>query len=107
MSVATDRPLPIKALATGFVVLWLFVAAFPFLWTVWGSFKIEADFFSRISFWNAIWGVKTTEVTGSPFTGGGYYGAWVLNDFWRSVMNTAIVTVSVTVISLTLGTLGG
>ena len=22
--------------------LWLFVAAFPFLWTAWGSFKVEA-----------------------------------------------------------------
>ena len=44
---------------------------------------------------------------GVPFTGAGYYGAWVLNDFWRSVVNTVIVTLSVTVISLTLGTLGG
>ena len=35
------------SLSTGFVLLWLFLAAFPFLWTVWGSFKVEADFFSR------------------------------------------------------------
>ena len=36
-----------SSLSTGFVLLWLIVAAFPFLWTVWGSFKVEADFFSR------------------------------------------------------------
>ncbi|MEQ1899419.1 MAG: carbohydrate ABC transporter permease [Devosia sp.] len=107
MSVATNRPLPLKALATGFVILWLVLAAFPFLWTVWGSFKVEADFFSRESFWNAISGVRTVQETGSAFTGDGYYGAWVTNNFWKSVINTAIVTVSVTVISLTLGTLGG
>jgi ABC-type glycerol-3-phosphate transport system permease component len=107
LSVANRRPLSLNAFATAFVVLWLIVAAFPFLWTVWGSFKVEADFFSRISFWNAIWGTQTVRETGAPFTGAGYYGAWVTNDFWRAVGNTAIVTVSVTVISLTLGTLGG
>lgn len=107
LSVANRRPLTLNAFATAFVVLWLIVAAFPFLWTVWGSFKVEADFFSRVSFWNAIWGTSTVKETGAAFTGAGYYGAWVTNDFWRAVGNTAIVTVSVTVISLTLGTLGG
>jgi ABC-type glycerol-3-phosphate transport system permease component len=107
MSVANRRPLPLNILATAFVVLWLFLAAFPFLWTVWGSFKVEADFFSRESFWNAIFGVKTLQQTGSEFTLDGYEGAWVTNQFWRSAINTLIVTVSVTVISLTLGTLGG
>jgi len=107
LSVANRRPLSLNTFATVFVVLWLIVAAFPFLWTVWGSFKVEADFFSRESFWNAIWGTRTVLETGAAFTGDGYYGAWVINDFWRAVGNTAIVTVSVTVISLTLGTLGG
>jgi ABC-type glycerol-3-phosphate transport system permease component len=107
LSVANRRPAWLNGLATAFVLVWLFLAAFPFLWTVWGSFKAEGDFFSRTSFWNAIWGPFTIAETGSPFTGQGYYGAWVLNDFWRAVGNTAIVTVSVTVISLTLGTLGG
>ena len=107
MSVANRRPLPLATLSTGFVIVWLFLAAFPFLWTVWGSFKVEADFFSRESFWNAIFGVRTIQETGSAFTGDGYTGAWVTNSFWKSVINTAIVTVSVTVISLTLGTLGG
>ena len=107
MSAATRRPVPLLIVSTAFVAVWLFVAAFPFLWTVWGSFKVEADFFSRESFWNAIFGVRTIEETGSALTGDGYYGAWVTHDFWKSVINTAIVTLSVTVISLTLGTLGG
>jgi ABC-type glycerol-3-phosphate transport system permease component len=106
---STTRRLPpaLRYLTMAFLVLWLIVAAFPFLWTVWGSFKVQADFFSRESFWNAIWGVHTTRQTGAPFTGNGYVGAWVTEEFWRSVINTAIVTVSVVVISLTFGTLGG
>jgi multiple sugar transport system permease protein len=106
---ASGRRLPpaLRWLTVGFVVLWLVIAAFPFLWTVWGSFKVQADFFSRQSFWNAVSGVNTLRQTGSTFTGNGYYGAWVTNEFWQSVINTGIVTVSVVIISLTFGTLGG
>ncbi|RYE49792.1 MAG: carbohydrate ABC transporter permease [Hyphomicrobiales bacterium] len=106
-SIALKRPLPLKIIIFAFIVLWVILAAFPFLWTVWGSFKVEVDFFSRESWWNAIFGTNTIKQTGSAFTGDGYYGAWVTREFWRAVFNTAIVTVSVTVISLTLGTLGG
>ncbi|HEV2518051.1 MAG TPA: carbohydrate ABC transporter permease [Devosia sp.] len=106
-SIALRRPLPLKLIVSAFIVLWVILAAFPFLWTVWGSFKVEVDFFSRESWWNAIFGTNTIKQTGSAFTGDGYYGAWVTREFWRAVFNTAIVTVSVTVISLTLGTLGG
>ena len=95
------------ALSSGIVVLWLFLAAFPFLWTAWGSFKVEADFFSRTDWLNAINGPKTIAQTGSAFTGDGYHGAWVLQQFWLSAANTIIVTLSVVVISLTIGTLGG
>jgi ABC-type glycerol-3-phosphate transport system permease component len=104
---AARRPWPLAAVSAGFVLLWLFLAAFPYLWTAWGSFKVQADFFSRETWWNAILGVKTLEQTGSAFTGGGYYGAWVTSEFWKAAINTAIVTVSVTAISLTLGTFGG
>ena len=90
-----------------FLLLWLVVAAFPFLWTVWGSFKVEADFFSRENWTNAVFGVKTVQQTGDAFTADGYRGAWIEREFWRSAVNTAIVTVSVTTISLVLGTLGG
>ena len=55
--------------ATGFVLLWLIVAAFPFAWTVWGSFKVQGDFFSRDTWWNAVFGINTTRVTGDAFTG--------------------------------------
>lgn len=105
--VSQRRPLGLNLLVTGFVVVWVILAAFPFLWTVWGSFKVEGDFFSRESWWNALIGTHTIRETGGPFTGDGYYGAWVTREFWRAVGNTAIVTVCVTVISLTLGTLGG
>ncbi len=100
------RPWPVSLVAMCFVLLWLFLAAFPYIWTAWGSFKVEADFFSRESWQNALLGFKTMEQTGSAFTGGGYYGTWITNNFWKAVINTAIVTVCVTAISLTLGTLG-
>lgn len=101
------RPLPLVLLSGLFIAVWLFIAAFPFLWTVWGSFKVEADFFSRLSWFNAITGPVTQNQTGNSFTGAGYYGAWVTNSFWRSVVNTVLVSISVVVISLTFGTLGG
>lgn len=101
------QPPLLRTVSTTLVIIWLIIAAFPFLWTVWGSFKVEADFFSRESWLNAVFGIKTTLLTGSPFTGEGYYGAWITNGLWRQVANTVIITISVTVISLTFGTLGG
>ncbi len=109
MANSAPRPLPpaLTALASGFVILWVILAAFPFIWTVWGSFKVQADFFSRQTWQNAVFGVNTVAQTGGAFTGDGYYGAWIENEFWKSVINTGIVTVCVTTISLTFGTLGG
>ena len=62
---ATRRPLPLALVSTAFVLLWLFVAAFPFLWTAWGSFKVEADFFSRTDWLNAISAPQTIAQTGA------------------------------------------
>lgn len=101
------RPFPLVALSTGFVLLWIFLAAFPFIWTAWGSFKIEADFFSRSDWMNAIFGPRTIQQTGGAFTGSGYEGAWIDQKFWKAVVNTSIVVFSVVTISLTFGTLGG
>ena len=28
-----------------FIILWLTISVFPFLWTLWGSFKVKSDFF--------------------------------------------------------------
>ena len=90
-----------------FILLWLAAAIFPFLWTLWGSFKVQGDFFSKADWTYAIGGVRTIAETGSPFTGNGYIGAWIEQDFWRAALNTSIVTFFVVIISLTFGTLGG
>ena len=89
------------------VATWLFIAAFPFVWTLWGSFKVQADFFSKADWTYAIYGVHTTLETGKAFTGGGYYGAWIQEGFYNAVMNSSIVIFFTVVISITFGTLGG
>ncbi len=108
MSIPAHRKSPsLVVLSTGFVVFWLVIAAFPFLWTMWGSFKVEGDFFSRADWMNALTGPVTMKQHGSAFTLDGYEGAWIQQEFWKSVINTGIVTFFVVTISLTLGTLGG
>ncbi len=106
-TIAEKRPPLLQLLISAFLILWLVLAAFPFLWTLWGSFKVEGDFFSKADWANALFGTLTIEETGSAFTGAGYYGAWVQEEFWRAAFNTLIVVVFVVTISLTFGTLGG
>ncbi|MFK7901842.1 MAG: carbohydrate ABC transporter permease, partial [Nitratireductor sp.] len=106
-NIAQARPTWLKVLSISFLVLWLVMAAFPFLWTLWGSFKVESDFFSKADWTNALFGVRTVIETGSSFTSAGYEGAWVQEEFWRAVLNTALVVCCVVVISLTFGALGG
>ena len=100
-------PTWLSILSLGFLVLWLLLAAFPFFWTLWGSFKVEADFFSKQNWTNAIFGVRTLAETGAHYTGAGYEGAWIKEEFWKASINTLVMTISVVAISLTLGTLGG
>ncbi len=107
MSKATRLSPSVKIFAYGFLSLWLIMAAFPFLWTLWGSFKVEGDFFSKADWANSLFGTLTLVETGGRFTGDGYYGAWVQEEFWRAALNTVIVCVCVVTISLTCGTLGG
>ncbi|MGZ9811439.1 carbohydrate ABC transporter permease [Pseudoroseicyclus sp. H15] len=102
-----NLPTALKLITGLLLAIWFIAAAFPFLWTLWGSFKVEADFFSRSSWWNAITGPRTIMQTGSAFTLDGYEGAWIEREFWRAALNTLIVTISVTFISLFVGTLGG
>ena len=104
---ALSRTTPLTVISFALVAAWLVIAAFPFLWTLWGSFKVQADFFSKADWTNALRGVETLRETGSAFTGQGYYGAWVQEDFWRAVLNTGIVVFFTVIISLTFGTLGG
>jgi trehalose/maltose transport system permease protein len=107
MSVATRQSPTLRIMATSFLVIWLIVAAFPFLWTLWGSFKVEGDFFSKANWSNALFGTLTQVETGGSFTGAGYEGAWIQEEFWRAALNTTLVCIFVVTVSLTFGTLGG
>ena len=107
MTTSQKRPVSLSFLLNSFVVFWVMIAAGPFLWTLWGSLKVEGDFFSKADWKYALYGIRTAVETGGVFTGNGYYGAWVQEEFWRAAINTGIVVASTVVISLTLGTLGG
>ena len=104
---STRRSAPLLTVSLAFVALWVLIAAFPFLWTAWGSFKVESDFFSRTDWMNAVRSPVTQRIHGSHFTLEGYEGAWIEREFWKSAINTGIVCLFVTTISLTFGTLGG
>jgi ABC-type glycerol-3-phosphate transport system permease component len=106
-SKAQRQPVAITFLVIGVLAIWMILAAFPFLWTLWGSFKVEGDFFSKANWANALTGKLTVSETGARVTGDGYYGAWVQEKFWLAAWNSAIVCFFVVTISLTLGTLGG
>lgn len=101
------RPLALKILIYGFVIFWAILAAFPFFWTLWGSFKVELDFFSIADWTQALTGENTKQTHGDAFTNAGYVGAWVEENFLRSAINTFIVCFFVVCTSLTMGTLGG
>ena len=101
------HPPAITLLVFAVLAIWMALAAFPFLWTLWGSFKVEGDFFSKANWANALTGTLTQAETGGRFTGDGYHGAWVQEEFWRAALNSLIVCFFVVTISLTLGTLGG
>tara|TARA_A100001015_G_C15008478_1_gene721890 strand:- start:79 stop:960 length:882 start_codon:yes stop_codon:yes gene_type:complete len=101
------RPISLKLLIYFLIFSWVIIAAFPFIWTVWGSFKVELDFFSIADWTYALTGERTKAEYGSPFTGKGYEGAWLDNYFWRNAINTFIICFFVVCTSLTIGTLGG
>lgn len=100
------RSIPLRLYSFLFVLFWLFIAAFPFVWTAWGSFKVELDFFSINDWTDALTGPRTTELFGSPFTWAGYEGAWINEEFWKAAINTTLVCFFVVLTSLTIGTLG-
>jgi len=51
-----------------FILAWLIIAAFPFIWTFLGSFKVREDFFSRSDWWYVISGFHTIIETGGRYT---------------------------------------
>ena len=104
---AESRLTTLRVVSYALVITWLIIAAFPFLWTVWGSFKVQGDFFSKADWTNAIYGILTPRETGGAFTLNGYFGAWIQEEFWRNVFNTLVIVFFTVCISLTFGTLGG
>ena len=106
-TISETRLSTLQVVSYFFVTVWLVIAAGPFLWTVWGSFKVQGDFFSKADWTNAIYGIFTQRETGAAFTFNGYYGAWIVEEFWRNVVNTSIIVFFTVVISLTIGTIGG
>ena len=69
---AQRRSTSLQLLINLFIVTWFIVAAFPFIWTVWGSFKVELDFFSIANWTDALTGERTKAAYDRPFTGAGY-----------------------------------
>lgn len=102
-----EKPLALKLFIIAFLIVWMILAAFPFLWTLWGSFKVEGDFFSKANWTWALTGELTQVETGGSFTGQGYEGAWIKEQFWKAALNSTLVCLFVVTISLTFGTLGG
>lgn len=62
---AQKMPTSLRVVTSLFVILWFLLAAFPFFWTLWGSFKVELDFFSIADWTNAITGERTEAVYGT------------------------------------------
>ncbi|MFB1025526.1 MAG: carbohydrate ABC transporter permease, partial [Octadecabacter sp.] len=57
MAIASQRrSTPLVIISSCLVLTWIVVAAFPFLWTLWGSFKVQGDLFSKADWMYAIWG---------------------------------------------------
>lgn len=106
-SKAQSAPKSLVIISSAMVLVWIVLAAFPFFWTLWGSFKVQGDFFSKADWRYALTGTRTIIETGGAFTNNGYEGAWIQEAFWRNAFNTLIVVFFTVVISLTFGTLGG
>ena len=106
-SKAQSAPKSLVIITSALVLVWIVLAAFPFFWTLWGSFKVQGDFFSKADWRYALTGTRTIIETGGAFTNNGYEGAWIQEAFWRNAFNTLIVVFFTVIISLTFGTLGG
>ena len=106
-SKAQSAPKSLVIISSALVLVWIVLAAFPFFWTLWGSFKVQGDFFSKADWRYALTGTRTIIETGGAFTNNGYEGAWIQEAFWRNAFNTLIVVFFTVIISLTFGTLGG
>ncbi len=79
----------------GGLILWIVLASLPILWTLIISFRQYVDAFSSPIQWVA------------PFTLENYVHLWVDREFYRNFANSAIITLGVVSISLTVGCLAG
>jgi len=101
MSAATRRPLSVQILAGAFLLIWLIMAAFPFLWTLWGSFKVEGDFFSkanwahyRYAFWFLLFALIFRAMPHITLVSG-YLLPFFEWNLWGRLSTTTIVLVAI------------
>jgi multiple sugar transport system permease protein len=87
------RSLPLSVLLYGGLVIWLFIATLPIIWTILISFRQYVDAFSSPVKWVA------------PFTFENYTRLWIDQEFYRNFLNSAFVTLCTVTISLTVGCL--
>ena len=89
------KNVPLATLVYVGLAFWLIVASVPIIWTIIISFRDYVDAFSSPLKWVA------------PFTMKNYSRLWIDNLFYRNFFNTALVTVFVVTISLSVGCLAG
>jgi ABC-type glycerol-3-phosphate transport system permease component len=77
----------------GGLILWLFIASLPIVWTIVISFRQYVDAFASPLKWVA------------PFTIENYTALWIDKGFYLNFFNTALVTIGTVSISLTVGCL--
>lgn len=82
------------AIAVGLVV-WVVLAAFPFVWMGLISFRLPVDAFS----------VPPRLL--APFTLDNFREVWIADGFYRNFINSVIVTLGTVTVSLTIGCLAG
>ena len=82
------QSLALTILIYGFAAVWVVLAAFPFLWTAWGSFKFETDFFGH---WTKNLSGEDTAGFGQYFINLGYEIAFSpKKEFVRLPINTMV-----------------
>ena len=84
-----------KSITNFMLVLWVFIAAFPFFWMFLISFRKPVDAFSSPP---KLWAAPTLEH---------FYQVWILDKFWIYAFNSTIITIGTVTISMFIGCLAG
>ena len=85
----------LRSVNSGFILLWCFVAAFPFFWMFLISFRKPVDAFSQ------------PPKLFAEFTLEHFHKVWVVDSFWIYALNSTIITLGTVFISMTIGCLAG